>query len=326
MPYQKPPIKCPACEETDNFTFIQDYKSCEGKFSLHECSKCKARFWAPLDAPFSKWYDKAYAEERILKNFQGLKVRCGVYKKSLKLNPGIEGVKILDLGCGMGEFMHELEKRGAEVWGADFSQKSVEFAKRNFNLKNIYSTSFEDFFKKTDLPLFDIIFFFEVIEHLDRPLEFIKNVKKFLKPNGKIILSTPCRERIMANIAKWDYPPHHLSRWNKESVANLFKKIGFEISGFYYVDQFDFIMGALTEKTRMGLVAKTAVALSKHPAAAKQSNLTKKIIIKIVHLGGYVKNYAIAGIPAVVLWVVGKILHHKNGRMLIELKTAGRNE
>ena len=63
----------------------------------------------------------------------------------------------------------------ASIYGA-------EIAKERFGLENVYAVSFEDFLKRTDLPSFDIITFFEVIEHLDKPLEFILSVKRLLNP------------------------------------------------------------------------------------------------------------------------------------------------
>jgi len=311
MPFQQPPKICPICQEGKLFKFVKDYRSKSGKFSLFECELCKIQFWTPFKNPGVDWYEKqdSFTARGILR----YKIYRDYHKKFLKLYKNLPpNIKVLDLGCGISEFIAELQKRGCEVWGVDFDKNFIEIAKKNFNLKNVYTMSFDDFFQKQDIPQFDIITFFEVIEHLDNPLKFIQNAKKILKPGGKIILSTPERERLLVNLAHLDFPPHHLTRWNREAVSNLFKKINFGISHIEHIGQFGCLMSAINEKFRTGLVNKTA-ELSK-------GNNKKLVMVKLVHLGGNLKDYLIGGIPAIFLWLFSKLTKHENGTILIEFK------
>lgn len=319
MPYKQPPAICLICQEKSNFRFVEDYKSKDGEFTLYECMKCEAQLWMPFQNPQSRWYDTMYSPEYLIKNIENPGIQREAHKKFLELYPEFsKETKILDIGCGTGEFIYELKKRGAEVWGIDFSKDAVYLAKRHFGLKKIYVASLEDFLKKENLPKFDFVTFFEVIEHLDNPPDFIENIKKILKPDGKIVLSTPSRDRILINLTKsWDFPLHHLSRWNEKAVSNLFQKIGYKVSNIYYVEQFRLILGALNESFRMGLVVKAAVNISKKET--KKISTSKKRLLKIIHLGGRVKDYAIGGIPAFFLWLSGKITGKKNGTMMIVL-------
>ncbi|GIW65027.1 MAG: hypothetical protein KatS3mg093_006 [Candidatus Parcubacteria bacterium] len=82
--------------------------------------------------------------------------------------------------------MKEVQKLGFEVWGIDFDKKSIEVAKNKFGLKNVFPMSldeFVDFAKEKDLK-FDVITFFEVLEHQDKPREFLEQIKILLKPGG----------------------------------------------------------------------------------------------------------------------------------------------
>jgi len=318
MPYQQPPKICPVCKEKANFQFIQDYQNEDGKWSLYECPKCQVQFWLPFKNPGGEWYESC--EGYVVQNIEKPKLSRGYHKQFLRTFKDFsEDIKILDLGCGRGEFLAELKKRGCEVWGVDFDRKSIELAQNYYGLRNLFAVSFDEFFKFPNLPKFDIVTFFEVIEHLDAPLEFIQNVGRLIKDNGLIILSTPSRERILVNSIKADFPPHHLSRWNEKAISNLFKEVNFKIIRVDYVEQFQLILDALSEKFRFGLVKKT-IKTSKAESNRKENFLGPTFLTGIVHSSAYLKDYLLCGIPSFALFLIGKLTNHKNGDMLVWLK------
>jgi len=309
MPFQRVPKICPVCQERDKFKFIQDHQNKDGRFSLYECNLCKVQFWEPFKNPNSQRFDKGY---HTFGNFIKPKIYRACHKKFLQLSKNFsKDMKILDLGCGTGELLAEFQKRGFEVWGVDFSKNAVEIAKKYFALENIYLMSFNKFFKKNDLPQFDIITFFDVIEYLDDPLESIQNVKRLLKPGGRIVLSTPSTEKMLVNLNIWDFPPGHLTRWNKEAISNLFQKINFEISYIEYVKQFP-LSKLITTRFRLGLVSKTENIFRKYHKLS--------IFIKVIHFLAYLKDYIISTILVGLLWIIDKMIKcNLDGEMLIEL-------
>lgn len=301
---------CPICKNNANIGHIKNYNKNGRNTSLHECSKCSLQFFYPFLNPGNLWYEST--SDYGIKDITTPKIYRGFHKSFLKKCKSSfkKDSYLLELGCGAGEFINEVEKLGCRVFGVDFDKKAIEVAKKHFNLKNVFAMSFDEFFKKTDLPKFDYIVFFEVIEHLDNPLEFIENVKKNLKEEGKIYLSTPSRERILVDWNNWDFPPHHLTRWNKESISNLFSKIGFKITDFGYVEQFKIVLGAIDGKLRFGIVSK---------AARNSSEGMKSLAIaRILYFLAKVKMYLISFIPALFLWILGKVKKRKNGIIYIE--------
>ncbi|MEM5782690.1 MAG: methyltransferase domain-containing protein, partial [Candidatus Aenigmatarchaeota archaeon] len=73
---------------------------------------------------------------------------------------------------------------------------------------------------------FDVITFFEVLEHQDRPKEFIETIKSMLKPGGYIVGSVPNRDSWMwrmsgRRIGKGDFPPNHFLRFSKRSFGKF---------------------------------------------------------------------------------------------------------
>ena len=317
--FQSAPEKCPVCQKKlktkQKFQLIQNYKSDDGEFTLYQCLNCAVQFWMPFKNPGPDWYEKYQVYDELF--YSKPKIKRGYHKKILKTfkNQAIKEKSFLDLGCGTGEFISALEKKGLQVWGVDFSQAFVDIARENFNLKNIFVCSFIEFFQKSELPKFDYISFFEVTEHLDNPKDFIQNVRKILKPGGMIILSVPCRERILVNLVKGEFPYHHLSRWNKESLVYFLKNNGFKIEKIYYVDSFRFIFETLMGITSFGFLRKIRKQEKKQKPQKREKTLIKKFLIKFL--------YFLIGIKKIILWffafilfIFGKLFKKKNGDIL----------
>jgi SAM-dependent methyltransferase len=105
------------------------------------------------------------------------------------------GDKILDIACGMGYGAEMMATKGAaEVWGGDIDQQAIKEAKGKYKRENLHFRVME----VTQVPFednyFDLVVSFETIEHIDKYLNFIKEIKRVLKPGGQLIISTPDRK------------------------------------------------------------------------------------------------------------------------------------
>jgi SAM-dependent methyltransferase len=140
----------------------------------------------------------------------------------------------LDVGCGDGRFLRHAKEQGFEIWGIDFDKKSVENVKRNLGIDTVFAMSLEEFYeyaKEKNLK-FDVITFFEVLEHQDKPREFLEMVKGLLKEGGYIAGSVPNRNTVLIE-SLWksthiDFPPHHFIRFSQKSLESAIKLSGFE--------------------------------------------------------------------------------------------------
>ena len=123
--------------------------------------------------------------------------------KYISDNLKLKGSKILDLGCGGGLLSEAMTNCGADVIGIDASLKTIEIAKKHAkeqNLKIKYiNTDIESFDHKEK---FDAVICFELIEHVPDPNELIKHMSRFIKPNGKLFLSTINRNLFSFMFAK----------------------------------------------------------------------------------------------------------------------------
>lgn len=98
---------------------------------------------------------------------------------------------ILDMGCGEGYGSYLLAEAGAKVIGIDISEEAVRHARDKYVRENlsyrVMDVTHLDFVDDT----FDIVVSFQVIEHLNNALRFLKEIKRVLKKDGYAIISTP---------------------------------------------------------------------------------------------------------------------------------------
>jgi 2-polyprenyl-3-methyl-5-hydroxy-6-metoxy-1,4-benzoquinol methylase len=133
--------------------------------------------------------------------------------------------KLLDVGCGSGNFLTRANSCGWETFGVDFDKASV--ANANNNGLNVVHGLIESI--NSDC-LFDVITISHVIEHVASPENLIKESLRRLAPGGIISIATPNNEGF--GIKKWKNlwssleTPRHLVVFNKRSISFILSKSG----------------------------------------------------------------------------------------------------
>jgi SAM-dependent methyltransferase len=111
--------------------------------------------------------------------------------KWIKANSDGSPIKILDVGCGNGQFLAELDDKlgkRTQMYGVDYSEYKLKSAQaypyefRHCNLE--VGIPYED-------ATFDIVYSGEVIEHIYNPDFMLEECYRVLKPGGLIVVSTP---------------------------------------------------------------------------------------------------------------------------------------
>tara|TARA_B100001250_G_C19755606_1_gene769944 strand:- start:483 stop:1151 length:669 start_codon:yes stop_codon:yes gene_type:complete len=99
-----------------------------------------------------------------------------------------KGEKILEPGCGRGEFLSEFNKLGLKCYGIDLSEFAGSMTKNIEIIKNVN-------LEKDKWPFpdnyFDIIYNKSLLEHLWNPDKFLIEAKRVLKPGGKLLCLVP---------------------------------------------------------------------------------------------------------------------------------------
>lgn len=233
---------CPLCEREVESVIVED---CEGGYKMLRCPLCKLEFAYPLKGPGKEGYERWYKRKAFqmgetdfyvdyasrLSSSRARRLR-DYHIKTLRYLGEMQFAscpKLLDAGCAEGSFIKALEELGFQVYGCDIAEKPIEFARRVYRLKNVISSS------PQELPEawkdFDVITSFEVLEHVEKPLQFLQSLYRLLRPGGILFLSVPHYEILSSKRKKrggeWDRPPEHLTRWPSETLIFSLEKVGF---------------------------------------------------------------------------------------------------
>jgi ubiquinone/menaquinone biosynthesis C-methylase UbiE len=141
------------------------------------------------------------------------------------------GERVLDIGCGAGDFTSIAAHAGAEPIGVDVAQAAVararnRFPKLDFQLVPIHQPlPFED-------GSFDVVWASEVIEHVADTGRWLSEVRRVLAPSGRLLITTPSHGRgrlLLGGIERFSPPTgDHLHLYSARSLRRLLGEFGFD--------------------------------------------------------------------------------------------------
>jgi len=138
------------------------------------------------------------------------------------------GGKLLDVGCGNGKIMRDLEDAGWRVEGVDFDPVSVKTA-TNQGLRVRLGTLEE---QNYPADTFDAIIASHFIEHIYHPSAFVSECHRILKPGGSLVIVTPNNEswghQLFGRNWRGLEPPRHLHVFSLLSLLHLVRHKGLQ--------------------------------------------------------------------------------------------------
>lgn len=169
------------------------------------------------------------------------------YSRYFLANQFVKNKIVLDGSCGSGFGSYLLAKSGKAkfVYGIDISKEAVEHAEKHFKRSNI--KFLKENLENTSLPAesVDVYVSFETIEHIENYKRFLLNVKRVLKKDGILVLSTPNSKT---------YPkgnPFHFKEFNAKELASLLGGL-FKNTRFLYQD--NWVSSSIFNKKRLSNV------------------------------------------------------------------------
>jgi SAM-dependent methyltransferase len=132
------------------------------------------------------------------------------------------GETVLDIGCNDGSQLDAFKELGFQTYGVDPAENIFPVSSTNHNVTlGYWNTTTADKLHER----FDIITSQNAFAHIPDPLSYLKLVKKYLKPNGRMFISTSQAEMIQNG--EFDTIYHeHISFYNAESMRRLAERAG----------------------------------------------------------------------------------------------------
>lgn len=233
-------MSCPICSRPCHNVVAAggdfEYQTCTERFTFRACSTCDTLYLSPRPdvSELPRIYPPQYNAFHFHKIGNPL-VRRGrrfVQKRKAnairKLLP--EEATVLDVGCGSGELLSLLARFGPRGWrlfGNDFNPTALESV-AHLGIETIPGR-FEDL--EVDMR-FDLIVLNQTLEHMEHPARVVRKAADLLKPEGILVVETPCTEGMDARLFRRRYwggyhIPRHWSLFSRSSVSSLLQANGF---------------------------------------------------------------------------------------------------
>lgn len=207
-----------------------------------QCAKCGQKFHRYVLSPewneirFSQWMSQDAIEA-----FEAqIQTPMSRFEKSIehvqhvlrleKMTRGIRGedpIRILDFGCGWGDFLATADRFGFIGYGIDRSS-----GRRNLGQHASIFADIDELMEEvgTDIS-FHAISLFEVLEHLDEPLAVLRTLSHLIVPGGVLILETPDCENVNDIVDLDSYrkihPLDHINAFTAETLTSIARRAGF---------------------------------------------------------------------------------------------------
>jgi 2-polyprenyl-3-methyl-5-hydroxy-6-metoxy-1,4-benzoquinol methylase len=250
--------RCPLCDSSTEFSFMgRDllYNKSE-TYRYSRCIRCETVYQDPIpsDEKINSFYPDHYGPYEklgVLKQPSNLKLAVLRYRYGyahlktsriyqflapvfslLKYRNTIHFIpngKALDIGCGNGEFMRNMNSLGWEFEGVEFNQKAVNVC-RSAGLKVFHGSIIDAAFDENS---FDLITARHLIEHIPDPKSFVSEIARILRKRGQFVIQTPNNKALGKKWfgATW-FPndvPRHLVLFNPENLRMLVECYGLRL-------------------------------------------------------------------------------------------------
>lgn len=226
-----------------NFTSLhtcKDFVATGQNFTIQKCSNCSFVFTNPRPAvdEIAPYYQSdKYVSHAGKKEGLGIMYKIYDVVRNFSIQSKLNliktynaGGKLMDLGCGLGYFLHGvIQDKTFDAIGVDVSDEAINYVKEKFGYNVVNENKLDSFAKES----FDVITQWHVLEHVHFLNERMVQLHHLLKQNGTLFIAVPNSDSWDSKHYKeyWDGfdVPRHLYHFNTKSFNLLMEKHGFKI-------------------------------------------------------------------------------------------------
>lgn len=229
-------IRCILCGVDDYKVILKskDYRFhlSNNLYHLVECNRCGLTYLNPMptEEEVSKFYPENYytsknLSDKITRSYSMLMEKM----KAAEINKYKNGGRILDLGCGTGDFLSVFDYKKWERFGIDISERAYKIAENKID--NVFCGRLVDC--KFPNKYFDVVTLNHVLEHIIDPREELNEIFRILNDDGILFIRVPNIDTMQFKITRefWLHldVPRHIYFYSKKTVKLLLEKSGFKV-------------------------------------------------------------------------------------------------
>lgn len=197
-----------------------------GDVTVLACPVCKVGITHPsthiTDADYanlSKWSSTVRDEEDKFRSYQ---------REFLKyVRPFAKGSRLLDVGCSVGLLVDEAARMGFDASGIDLDPHGIEIGRAAS--RNVHQAALSEWKEKG----YDVISLSHTLEHISRPVEFLRVCAERLSAGGIIAIVVPCYTGLLPSArARWWYgwvPSQHYFHYSPKGLQAVIELAGLRV-------------------------------------------------------------------------------------------------
>ncbi len=227
---------CPVCNHAGG-RFL--YHACDqtyglpGESPVHRCAQCRVLYLWPQPSPeqLAGYYPSdyySYTPEVEDPSWIGRTIRRMLRPLETPAPP-FSGARVLDVGCGAGNYLTALRRLGWETWGVEPAPAAVAVARQSGH--HVLAADLE----RIDLPErhFQLVTMSHVIEHLRDPCAALTQVARTTAPGGHVLIRTPAADSPLARLLGPDWlpldAPRHLVIFTARALRSACEQAGLRL-------------------------------------------------------------------------------------------------
>ena len=236
-------IECPLCGSKVAILHLKlkDYFLSKEDFEIYQCQSCGLLYtWPHLDdVTIERYYNSdnylSYNEngKGMIPFIYNVVKRINIANKFRIATEDSQGRRLLDFGCGVGDFLCFAQRHGYDVMGSDVCSNVCLCASEKIR-KPVVGP--EDIFALPDKS-FDIITMWHVLEHVSNLRRLAEQINRLLARNGRLVVALPNYQSYDAlhykdKWAAYDVPRHQ-SHFDQKSLKEVFAETELQVVGVH---------------------------------------------------------------------------------------------
>ncbi len=190
-------------------------------FNLMQCGGCGLLQLDTPPVPYYREVIRAAAYSPEMGEF-----RRGQFREWIERN-GLNGKRVLECGCGRGEFLELMAASGVSAFGMEYGVGNVTSCREHgLAVEQLY---FETGEEKLATGPFDGFYILNYLEHLPNLNEYLAGIAANLTDGGVGLIEVPNFDMILANQTFAEFTTDHLYYFTRQTLTGVLERCGFDV-------------------------------------------------------------------------------------------------